>query len=186
MGGPSGLGLGGQDGSPFAVGSLLHQYVGLVRKELLLPPLYLGPIEHFGGRHLSSVVKLLFHLELSCQLMTTLVQCHLQLPLSGVEGIVVGIGGGSGGGDATTCTVGGIGRSCMSVVRMWNSGNRRGVVLGSGSRACRGGTPCGGRGLLLGSGRLPCGRCSLLAGTGGAGRRGLASWSAVVHGLDLG
>ena len=49
-------------------------------------------------------VNLLFHLELGCQLMTTLVQCHLQLPLSGIEGIVVGIGGSGGsGGDATTC-----------------------------------------------------------------------------------
>ena len=45
---------------------------------------------------------LLFNLELRCQLMTTLVQYHLQLPLTGVEGIVVGIGG-SGGGDASGC-----------------------------------------------------------------------------------
>ena len=42
-------------------------------------------------------VNLLFHLELSCQLMTTLVQCHLQLPLPGIEGVAVGIGGGGSG-----------------------------------------------------------------------------------------
>ena len=37
--------------------------------------------------------------------MTALVQSHLQLPLSGIEGIVVGIGGGGGGDTTTGCNV---------------------------------------------------------------------------------
>lgn len=60
---------------------------------------------------------------------------------------------------------------------------RRSVVLGRGGSGSRRACRCGhGRVLLLlllgSAGRL----LLLLAGTGDAGRRGLASWSAVVHG----
>ena len=54
VGGPSGLGF-GNEGGPFSVGRLLHQHVGLVRQELLLPPLDLGPADHLSRCHSSGV-----------------------------------------------------------------------------------------------------------------------------------